>query len=98
MRRWLGLVGSRRRSACEPNGPETGVQPVDRVVSWLTSRRYRRRRKLVNKAVELARLVVEGRLAAGAQIVGPVISAFWHEGEFGAGEEWQLLLKTRADR
>lgn len=38
------------------------------------------------------------RLAAGAQIVGPVISAFWHHGEFGMGEEWQLLLKTRADR
>jgi len=27
-------------------------------------------------AVELARLVVEARLAAGAQIVGPVVSAF----------------------
>ncbi|WP_323369541.1 hypothetical protein [Streptomyces alkaliterrae] len=25
-------------------------------------------------------------------------SAFWHQGEFGTGEEWQLLLKTRADR
>ncbi|MFE7129570.1 divalent-cation tolerance protein CutA [Streptomyces sp. NPDC057638] len=50
------------------------------------------------QAVELARSVVMGRLAAGAQIVGPVVSAFWHEGEFGTGEEWQLLLKTRADR
>ncbi|SBT67278.1 Uncharacterized protein involved in tolerance to divalent cations [Micromonospora sediminicola] len=49
-------------------------------------------------AVELARLVVEARLAAGAQIVGPVISAFWHQGEFGTGEEWQLLLKTHAQR
>ncbi|WKX71389.1 divalent-cation tolerance protein CutA [Streptomyces sp. XD-27] len=50
------------------------------------------------QAVELARSVVMARLAAGAQIVGPVVSAFWHEGEFGTGEEWQLLLKTRADR
>lgn len=50
------------------------------------------------EAEQLARSVVAARLAAGAQIVGPVISAFWHKGEFGTGEEWQLLLKTRADR
>ncbi|MBD0842240.1 MULTISPECIES: divalent-cation tolerance protein CutA [unclassified Streptomyces] len=50
------------------------------------------------QAVELARSVVSDRLAAGAQIVGPVVSVFWHEGEFGTGEEWQLLLKTRTDR
>ncbi|MHA6759887.1 divalent-cation tolerance protein CutA [Streptacidiphilus sp. PAMC 29251] len=49
-------------------------------------------------AESLARSVVEGRLAAGAQIIGPVISAFWHLGEFGTGEEWRLLLTTRADR
>ncbi|MEU6279894.1 divalent-cation tolerance protein CutA [Streptomyces sp. NPDC047028] len=49
-------------------------------------------------AVELARSVVSERLAAGAQIVGPVISAFWHDGEFGTGEEWRLLLKTSAAR
>ncbi|MFI6663231.1 divalent-cation tolerance protein CutA, partial [Streptomyces sp. NPDC050523] len=46
------------------------------------------------QAVELARSVVSERLAAGAQIVGPVISAFWHDGEFGTGEEW--LKATRA--
>ncbi|MGH3661266.1 MAG: divalent-cation tolerance protein CutA [Micromonosporaceae bacterium] len=45
-------------------------------------------------AVRLARLAVEARLAAGAQISGPVVSVFWHLGEFGTGEEWQLLLKT----
>ncbi|GAA1356219.1 divalent-cation tolerance protein CutA [Streptomyces beijiangensis] len=49
-------------------------------------------------AVELARSVVTARLAAGAQIVGPVVSVFWHQGEFGTGEEWQLLFKARADR
>ncbi|MFD4878469.1 divalent-cation tolerance protein CutA [Streptomyces sp. NPDC058420] len=48
-------------------------------------------------AVELARSAVSSRLAAGAQVVGPVISAFWHLGEFGTGEEWQLSLKARAD-
>ncbi|MFB6565980.1 divalent-cation tolerance protein CutA [Streptomyces noursei] len=49
-------------------------------------------------AVRLAQSVVSARLAAGAQIVGPVISVFWHRGEFGTGEEWQLLFKARADR
>lgn len=51
-----------------------------------------------DQAVTLARSVVEGRLAAGAQIIGPVTSAFWHNGEFGTGEEWQLLLKTQQAR
>ncbi|MCF3960920.1 divalent-cation tolerance protein CutA [Streptomyces fuscigenes] len=50
------------------------------------------------QAIELARSVVQNRLAAGAQIIGPVTSVFWHLGEFGTGEEWQLLLKTRTDR
>ncbi|MFI8102182.1 divalent-cation tolerance protein CutA [Streptomyces sp. NPDC086023] len=51
-----------------------------------------------SSAEALARSTVSARLAAGAQIVGPVLSAFWHEGEFGTGEEWQLLFKIRADR
>ncbi|MDT0309277.1 divalent-cation tolerance protein CutA [Streptomyces sp. DSM 44917] len=46
----------------------------------------------------LARGAVEGRLAAGAAIVGPVVSVFWHPGEFGTGEEWQLVLRTTVDR
>ncbi|MFF2023340.1 divalent-cation tolerance protein CutA [Streptomyces sp. NPDC058171] len=50
------------------------------------------------QAIDLAGPVVRQRLAAGAQIVGPVTSVFWHLGEYGTGEEWQLLLKTTADR
>ncbi|MER8114883.1 divalent cation tolerance protein CutA [Streptomyces sp. SID8366] len=50
------------------------------------------------QAVELARTVVSRRLAAGAQIIGPIISVFWHDGAFATGEEWQLLLKTTAAR
>lgn len=42
--------------------------------------------------------VVSGRLAAGAQITGPVTGVFWHLGELGEGEEWQLLLKTTTAR
>ena len=50
------------------------------------------------QAVLLAESAVRGRLAAGAQVIGPVVSVFWHRGEFGTGEEWQLLLKTTAER
>lgn len=48
--------------------------------------------------IELARGAVEARLAAGAQVAGPVTSVFWHQGEFGTGDEWQVILKTTADR
>jgi periplasmic divalent cation tolerance protein len=50
------------------------------------------------QAVELAKSVVRRRLAAGAQVIGPVTSVFWHLGEFGEGEEWRLLLKTSVTR
>ncbi|WP_405476483.1 divalent-cation tolerance protein CutA [Streptomyces sp. NBC_00009] len=50
------------------------------------------------QAIDLAGPAVKERLAAGAQIVGPVTSVFWHLGEYGTGEEWQLLLKTTGDR
>lgn len=49
-------------------------------------------------AINLAASAVKARLAAGAQISGPVASVFWHEGEFGTGEEWQVILKTTDDR
>ena len=50
------------------------------------------------EAVALAGPAVQQRLAAGAQVIGPVTGVFWHLGEYGTGEEWQLLLKTTADR
>jgi periplasmic divalent cation tolerance protein len=49
-------------------------------------------------ALQLARSVTAARLAAGAQIIGPVASIVWHLGVLIEGEEWQLVLKTRADR
>ena len=49
-------------------------------------------------ALTLARSVVGARLAAGAQVVGPVASVVWHQGELVEGEEWQVVLKARADR
>lgn len=49
-------------------------------------------------ARQLARSAVAAGLAAGAQIIGPVASVFVHVGEFGEGEEWQVYLKTTAER
>ncbi|HEX7662170.1 MAG TPA: divalent cation tolerance protein CutA [Pseudonocardiaceae bacterium] len=49
-------------------------------------------------AASLARAAVAAKLAAGAQVIGPVTSFFWHKGESGEGEEWQVILKTTADR
>jgi periplasmic divalent cation tolerance protein len=48
------------------------------------------------EAVELARGAVEARLAACAQVSGPVASTFWWEGEVERAEEWLLTLKLPA--
>ncbi|MFI0907153.1 divalent-cation tolerance protein CutA [Streptomyces sioyaensis] len=50
------------------------------------------------EAVELAQTLVSAGLAAVARIAGPVAAVFRYEGGCGTGEEWQLLLTTRADR
>jgi periplasmic divalent cation tolerance protein len=49
-----------------------------------------------DSALKLLRSAVRERLAASGQVLGPVLSAFWHDGEFGEGEEWQVLFKTEA--
>lgn len=49
-------------------------------------------------ALELAGRAVELRLAGSAQVFGPVESVFWHKGEFGTAQEWQVWLKTTAAR
>lgn len=49
-------------------------------------------------ALKLAESAVTAGLAAGGQVTGPVASFFWHEGEFGQGEEWTVSLKTTAAR
>lgn len=49
-------------------------------------------------AVELLNSAVKARLAASGQVIGPAMTAFWHLGEFGNGEEWIVVLKTSAER
>jgi periplasmic divalent cation tolerance protein len=50
------------------------------------------------EAAELARSAVAERLAACAQLVGPIASTYWWEGEIESAEEWMVLFKTSADR
>ncbi|WP_234018868.1 MULTISPECIES: divalent-cation tolerance protein CutA [unclassified Streptomyces] len=50
------------------------------------------------KAQALARGAVEARLAACAQISGPVTSVYRWEGVLETGQEWQVLLKTTRAR
>lgn len=49
-------------------------------------------------AIALAESAVAARLAGNAQVTGPVTSVFWHLGEQGTSEEWQLVLYTTAGR
>ena len=50
------------------------------------------------EAGRLARSAVEHRLAACAQVVGPVTSTYWWEGAVQTATEWQCVLKTTAAR
>lgn len=49
-------------------------------------------------AAKLASSAVALRLAATAQVHGPVASYFWHLGESGEGEEWLATFKTTGAR
>jgi len=46
------------------------------------------------EAERLGRVMVERRLAACAQIVGPVSSTYWWKGSMETTEEWMAVLKT----
>jgi len=49
-------------------------------------------------ANRIGRRLVEERLAACAQVVGPVASVYWWQGEVETAGEWYCHLKTTAER
>ena len=51
-----------------------------------------------DEAERLGRSVVEARFAACVQIVGPIKSLYWWQGKLEDAQEWQLLMKTTAER
>ena len=50
------------------------------------------------EAIELGRAAVAARLAACAQVSGPVASTYWWEGEMERAEEWLVVMKLPAER
>jgi periplasmic divalent cation tolerance protein len=50
------------------------------------------------EAIELSRAAVEARLAACAQVTGPVASTYWWDGAVQREEEWLVLLKLPASK
>jgi periplasmic divalent cation tolerance protein len=48
------------------------------------------------EAMELARTAVEARLAACAQVTGPIASTYWWGEDVERAEEWLLMLKLPA--
>ena len=46
-------------------------------------------------ARKIADLLIEKRLAACVQIVGPVTSVYRWQGKVESAQEWQCLIKTR---
>lgn len=46
-------------------------------------------------AQKIAEQIVRRRLAACAQVVGPIQSTYWWEGELKQSQEWICVLKTR---
>jgi len=49
------------------------------------------------QAEKIARALVEKRLAACVQVVGPVESTYWWKGKIEKATEWLLLIKTRRE-
>lgn len=49
-------------------------------------------------AATLAGSVVEARLAACAQVAGPITSTYRWEGSITSDQEWLVVMKTAADR
>ena len=49
------------------------------------------------EAQSIADAAVEQRLAAAAQVIGPVGSTYWWKSRMEHAEEWLCLLKTSAE-
>ena len=46
-------------------------------------------------AGRLQRLLLEERAAACVQVLGPIFSAYWWQGQIEEAQEWLCLAKTR---
>ncbi|HVK22465.1 MAG TPA: divalent-cation tolerance protein CutA [Actinokineospora sp.] len=51
-----------------------------------------------DEAAAIGRGLVEARLAACVQVIGPIRSLYHWDGQVQDDQEWQLQVKTAADR
>ncbi|HEY1621179.1 MAG TPA: divalent-cation tolerance protein CutA [Streptosporangiaceae bacterium] len=72
------------------NSPAAGTEPQFLQVQTTTDSRA--------EAIELGNAAVAARLAACAQVTGPIASTYWWEDTIERSEEWLILLKLPADR
>jgi periplasmic divalent cation tolerance protein len=49
------------------------------------------------KAGEIAKAILEKRVAACVQILGPISSSYWWKGKIEQAKEWICLAKARAE-
>jgi periplasmic divalent cation tolerance protein len=49
-------------------------------------------------ADRIAKAVVERKLAACAQVIGPIASTYWWKGKIEVAQEWLCIIKTRRGR
>lgn len=52
----------------------------------------------LEEADKICAAVVEARLAACAQVAGPIRSTYWWQGKIERAEEYFLMMKTTRDR
>ncbi|NRQ30642.1 divalent-cation tolerance protein CutA [Nonomuraea sp. NN258] len=50
------------------------------------------------EAERIVNAAVAGRVAAGAQISGPIASTYWWKGEIQRNDEYVILMKSTTDR
>lgn len=50
------------------------------------------------EAERIVNAAVASRVAAGAQISGPIASTYWWKGEIQRNDEYLILMKTTTDR
>lgn len=48
----------------------------------------------IEAAQRIARTVVERRVAACAQVMGPITSTYWWQGAIETAEEWLCIVKS----
>jgi periplasmic divalent cation tolerance protein len=48
-------------------------------------------------AQRIAYAVVQERLAGCVQVIGPITSTYWWQGEIETAEEWLCVIKSRRD-